>query len=126
MRSLLAAVLLLAACTSSTPATSPGEPAAPSAARPGPDGAVQIRATAEGFEPSRIEVKADQPVKLVFTRTVERTCMTGVVFPDLGIEKDLPLNQPVTVELTPKAGGTVHFQCPMGMGKSTVVTLPNS
>lgn len=119
MRALALSVLLLS-CTSS-PA-----PAEPGVGRPGPDGTVQIRATAEGFEPSLIEVKADQPVKLVFTRTVEKTCMTGVVFPELGIEKDLPLNQPVTVDLTPKAGGTVRFQCPMGMGKSTVVTLPQS
>src|SRR4051812_18944431 len=122
MRTLASALLLaLAGCTS------PGSPAAahagPSAATPAADGTVQIHATEEGFEPSRIEVKAGQPVKLVFTRVAEKTCMDGVVFPDLHLEKDLPLNVPVTVEVTPQAGGTIRFQCPMAMGKGAVVTL---
>jgi plastocyanin domain-containing protein len=119
MRALALPFLLLAGCT---------HPSAPAsqAAGPAPDGTVQIHATAEGFEPARVEVPAGKPVKLVFTRVAEKTCMTGVVFPELGIEKDLPLNTPVTVELTPKAGGNVTFQCPMAMGKGAVVTLPAS
>src|SRR5262245_59455710 len=120
MRSLALSFVLLAACTSSSGA------AEPAAARPRPDGTVQIKATEEGFEPSRVEVAAGKPVKLVFTRVAEKTCMTGVVFPELGIEKDLPLNTPVAVEITPRAGGTVNFQCPMAMGKGTIVTLPQS
>jgi Cu+-exporting ATPase len=100
--------------------------AAPAAARPGPDGRIEIHATKQGYEPSKIEVEAGKPVTLVFVREIEKTCMTGVVFPDLGIEKDLPVGEKVEIELTPEAGGTIAFQCPMGMGKSSIVTLPQS
>ncbi len=133
MRTLFFAVSVAAAfaCSSapSAPATAPAaageaKPAAPAAAKPGPDGKVQVVATKEGFEPNRIEAKAGQPLTLVFTRTEEKTCMTGVVFPELGIEKDIPIGTPVEVTVTPKADGKIAFQCPMGMGKSTIVGVP--
>lgn len=124
--------LAVAACSQggshdahAAPAPAPAAKAA-AAAKPDADGKIAVHATKEGFEPSRIEVEGGKPVTLVFTRDVEKTCMTGVVFPDLKIEKDLPLGQAVEVTVTPEAGGTVHFQCPMGMGKSTVVGLPKA
>lgn len=98
----------------------------PAAAKPGPDGKVQITATQDAFEPSRVEAEAGKPLTLVFNRTVEKTCMNKVVFPDLGIEKELPVGQPVEVTVTPEAGGTIRFQCPMGMGKSAIVSMPQS
>lgn len=120
----LAAIPLAFACTAGA------EKAAPAAAEkkaavgtPAADGTVEVHATAEGFTPARIEAKAGQKLKLVFVRDVEKTCMTGVVFPSLGIEKDLPLGQKVEVEVTAPETGTVGFQCPMGMGKSAIVVL---
>jgi len=123
----LAAIPLAFACTESTAQKpAPAAEAKQAAARPGPDGSVEIRATKTSFEPSRIEVEGGKPVKLVFLREVEKTCMHTVVFPDLGIEKELPVGERVAVEVTPEAGGTIRFQCPMGMGKSLVVGLPKS
>lgn len=100
-------------------------PKAPAAATP-TDGKVVVHATADGFTPSRIEAEAGKPLTLVFIRDVEKTCMTSVVFPDLGIEKDLPLHEEVAIQIEPKAEGPITFQCPMGMGKSAVVALPKS
>lgn len=120
----------LLACSSGDKAADHGKheaaqaKAEPVVGRPGPDGKVLIRATKEGFEPSRIEVEGGKPITLVFVREIEKTCMTGVVFPDLGIEKDLPVGEKVEITVTPEAGGTIRFQCPMGMGKSTIVGLP--
>jgi plastocyanin domain-containing protein len=98
---------------------------APKAAtgKPDADGKVRIAATEEGFTPAKIEAKAGVPLKLVFRRETDHTCMTGVDFPELGIKKDLPLNTDVEIEVTPKEGGTIAFQCPMGMGKSSIVTV---
>lgn len=87
-------------------------------------GQIEVRADARGFTPGRIWVEEGKPVKLLFTRTVEKTCMDGVVFPSLGIEKDLEVGEPVEIEFTPEAAGEIVFHCPMGHGKSAVVVLP--
>ena len=113
------------AAKAAQPAAAP-EAAKPAAARPNAEGKIEVHATREGYEPSKIEVEGGKPVTIVFKRDIEKTCMTGVVFPDLNIEKDLPVGQPVEVTVTPEAGGTIHFQCPMGMGKSTIVGLPKA
>lgn len=136
-----AALTMLVACTSGSGAGAPTQQEEPKAAagaqqveaqplaavgKPDAEGKVQINATADDFVPSRIEVEGGKPVTLVFTRTVEKSCMTKVVFPDLDIKEELPLDTPVEIEVTPKAGETIRFQCPMAMGKSVVVGLPEA
>jgi plastocyanin domain-containing protein len=44
-----------------------------------------------------------------------------VVFPDLKLEKPLPLNTPVSIEVPTGQARTLTFQCGMGMYKSAVV-----
>ena len=80
----------------------------------------KITITAQGFEPSSLSLKADVPAKITFLRTTNETCATSVVIPDYKIQKDLPLNQPVVVELTPKKG-TFGFACGMGMLQGKLV-----
>lgn len=131
----LLAALALVACSENKPASEPAAaPAAPAAApaqaqpaqaaRPDADGVVKVEATRDDFVPNRIEAKAGQPLKLIFTRTEKKTCMGTVVFPDLDIRKDLPLNEPVEITVTPEAGKPIVFHCPMGMGKSTITAIP--
>jgi plastocyanin domain-containing protein len=43
------------------------------------------------------------------------------VFPELKIEKALPLNQTVAVELPADTGPTLTFQCGMGMYRGKIV-----
>ncbi len=126
----LVAALALSACSESEPASDPPAAvaaapvkAAPAVGRPDADGVVRIEATRDAFVPSRIEGKAGQPLKLVFTRTEKKSCMSEAVFPELGIRKELPLNEPVEVTVTPEAGKEIVFHCPMGMGKSTIVAV---
>ena len=74
-----------------------------------------IAVTAKGFEPKALTAKVGQPVTLVVTRKVERTCATEIVIKDYGIDQPLPLDQPVKVTFTPTKPGKVRFACGMDM-----------
>jgi plastocyanin domain-containing protein len=82
---------------------------------------VNIEANEKGFTPSSFEVKKGSPATLIFRRTSNATCATQVVFPELGITKDLPLNVPVPIEVPTGDGRTLVFQCGMGMFKGKIL-----
>lgn len=83
----------------------------------------EIAVTEDGFEPSRVKVKKGEKVKFVVTRTTDRTCAKEIVMKQVGIEKPLPLGQPVTVEFTPAKSGEVRYACGMDH-VSGVVFIP--
>jgi plastocyanin domain-containing protein len=76
---------------------------------------VTIDVTGAGFVPAQVNVKANQPVKLVVTRKTDRTCATEIVIKDFGIKKALPLNQPVEITFTPTKAGKFRYACGMDM-----------
>lgn len=80
-----------------------------------PAARVEIAVTADGFVPSQARVKVGQPVTLVVTRNVERTCATDIVIKDYGINQPLPLEKPVTIAFTPTKPGPIHYACAMNM-----------
>jgi plastocyanin domain-containing protein len=90
-------------------------------AGPAATGAVAITVDGDGFKPSAVTFKKGSPGALVFTRTVDDTCATEVVFPQLDIKKDLPKNTPVTINVPTDKEQKLTFQCGMGMYKSSVV-----
>jgi len=79
-----------------------------------------ITVSARGFNPPSVRLKAGIPAKLIFVRTDEKNCATEVLLPDYGLRKSLPLNQPVTMEFTPRKG-EVTFTCGMQMLSGKVV-----
>ncbi len=87
----------------------------------GPDGVIAVVADEHGFTPASVETQKGGKLTLRFTRTSGATCADKVVFPQLGIEKDLPLKQPVDVEVPTDQARTLVFQCGMGMFKSAVL-----
>jgi plastocyanin len=118
----LAGALGWAACTRSDPTPPGGAATASSAAAPrsaagarASSGAIQITVTAEGFVAARTRVKVGQPVTLVVTRKVERTCATEIVLKDYGINKPLPLDQAVAITFTPRQPGRIRYACAMDM-----------
>ena len=86
---------------------------------------VEIKVTSDGFEPRVVKVKKGEPVTLVFTRTVERTCITAIDIPAENVKGfELPLNKPVSLTFTPKKAGEEKFHCSaMGMGNGKIVVM---
>lgn len=80
-----------------------------------------IRVTEKGFEPDSIGLRAGAPARLTFVRTTDKTCATEVVFPSLNITRALPLNESVTIELTPSKAADLTFACGMNMLKGVAV-----
>jgi len=76
---------------------------------------VKITVTKNGYEPWRVEARAGVPLTLVVTRTTDETCATELVLPEYGIERKLPLGEPVTITFTPARSGTLRYACAMKM-----------
>jgi hypothetical protein len=86
-----------------------------------PPGSVLVNVTMIGFDPELIEAKAGQPLKLAFFRPNAANCGSEVVFPSLGIRKELPPGQTVVVDITPPKSGPLGFECGMKMLKGQLI-----
>lgn len=84
---------------------------------------VTVTVTGSGYEPDSVNARGGHPLTLVFRRTTDQGCGQQLVFPDRDIRRDLPLNQDVEVELTPRENETIAFTCGMGMYRGSVVAL---
>lgn len=69
----------------------------------------------QGYAPGSLNLRKGVPAKITFLRTTERTCGTEIVIPAYGINRPLPLGQPVLVSFTPKKSGEFGFTCGMNM-----------
>jgi plastocyanin domain-containing protein len=85
-----------------------------------PDGRARVTVDGDGYHPGSLEVAAGRPLTITFERTTDQTCGHEVVFPSLGIRRELPLREPVDVQLTPTSG-TIAFTCGMGMYRGSIV-----
>ena len=86
-----------------------------------PPGSVLVNVSMVGFDPAVIEAKAGQPLKLAFFRPNAANCAREVVFPSLGIRKELPPGQTVVVDITPLKSGPLGFECGMKMLKGQII-----
>ena len=111
--------LVASACSKSEPkATTDNKPAPPTSGD-----RIAISVTEKGFEPDNVSVPGGKPVTLVFTRKTDSTCAKEVVIPLEGkkIEKALPLNEAVAIDVTFPKAGQITYACGMDMVKGTVV-----
>lgn len=77
----------------------------------------------DGFAPNHVELKRGGKATLRFTRTTDKTCATAVAIPELSLNKPLPLNQTIDIDIPADQARTLTFQCGMGMYKSKIVVL---
>jgi sulfite exporter TauE/SafE len=105
-----------------------GTPATPIAAAPttyttGADGVVEVPLTvANGrYEPSALNIPAGKPVRLIVTRNETDPCSKQLVFPNLGIKKDLADNGVTTINLPATKTGTFTMTCGMGMISGSLI-----
>lgn len=85
----------------------------------------EIEVVVEGgaYKPSRIEVHEGERIRLRFTRKEFGPCTKEVIFPQLGIRRELPTNTPVVIDLPPLKAGEYEFKCGMNMVRGTIVVV---
>ncbi|WP_437978446.1 cupredoxin domain-containing protein [Sorangium sp. So ce295] len=76
------------------------------------------------FVPDKIAAVEGERLQLRLVRHDSGGCTREVVFPSLGIRKELPTGQPVTIDLPELKAGELQFECGMGMIKGTIAVAP--
>lgn len=95
----------------------------PKAVRSGNNAAAVEVLVADGtYTPARIEHTQGQPLLLRFLRRDPSPCAEKVLFTDLDISADLPLEQPVDVLIPAQTpAGEYGFSCQMQMYRGTLI-----
>ncbi len=83
--------------------------------------AVDIVVDAGIYSPSVIHAEVGKPLTLRFLRKDGNPCSEKVIFGDLNVSADLPLNIPHEVRLTPKSKGEFEFTCQMAMYRGKLI-----
>lgn len=112
-------VLILVGCQSDPAASTSVQTDTPTEALNAADYSVTV--DEDGFHPATIEVPAGTSVTIAFTRATEDGCGHELVLPDLGIRRDLPLNEAVAVNVVTPTSGRISFTCGMGMMRGAIV-----
>ena len=74
-----------------------------------------------GYSPSVISIPRGKTTRLNFLRKDPTDCLEEVVLSDFRIKKYLPLNQKITVEITPQRSGEFGFSCGMNMFHGKII-----
>ena len=74
-----------------------------------------------GYSPEVVSIQKGKTTKLNFIRKDPSSCLEEVVLGDFKIRKTLPLNQKVTIELTPQQTGEFKYSCGMNMYHGKII-----
>jgi len=74
-----------------------------------------------GYSPEVITISKGKLTKINFLRTDPTECLSEVVLGDFKIRRDLPLNQKVTIEITPQKVGEYSYSCSMNMYHGKII-----
>ena len=74
-----------------------------------------------GYSPEVISIPKGKTTKINFIRKDPSSCLEEVVLGDFKIRKYLPLNQKVSVELTPQQSGEFWYACGMNMYHGKII-----
>lgn len=73
------------------------------------------------YSPSRIEINAGDTILLNFLRKDPSPCAEKVIFSDLNISEDLPINKSKAIEIKTPQPGEYEFTCQMQMYRGTLI-----
>ena len=82
---------------------------------------IRINLTEKGYRPANFRLKKGVPARLTFVRQTEDECGREIVIPAYRIRRELPLNEPVTINFTPRKAGTFGFACGMNMLRGKII-----
>src|SRR3989344_8007204 len=74
-----------------------------------------------GYTPSVISLEQGKPTTVNFLRKDPSSCLEEVVVPEFKLRKFLPLNEKVSVQITPKQTGEFSFSCWMSMYHGKII-----
>ncbi|MFA5932886.1 MAG: cupredoxin domain-containing protein [Microgenomates group bacterium] len=74
-----------------------------------------------GYSPEVISIPKGKTTEINFIRTDPTDCLSEVVLGDFKIRKELPLNQKVTVKITPTKAGEYGYSCAMNMYHGKII-----
>ncbi len=74
-----------------------------------------------GYSPNIISILKGKTTKINFIRKDSNSCLEEVILGDFKIRKYLPLNQKVTIELTPQKSGEFGYACAMNMFHGKII-----
>jgi len=74
-----------------------------------------------GYSPNVISVPKGKTTKLNFIRKDPNNCLEEVILGDFKVRKYLPLNQKVTIEITPQKSGEFGYSCGMNMFHGKII-----
>lgn len=76
-----------------------------------------------GYKPEVISIPKGKQIKINFIRKDPSSCLEEVVLSDFKIRKYLPLDQRVSIEVTPPKTGTFVFSCGMNMFHGKIIVV---
>lgn len=74
-----------------------------------------------GYSPEVIVIEKGKTIKLNFIRKDPTSCLEEVVLGDFKIRKYLPLEQRVTIKITPQKTGEFIYSCGMNMYHGKII-----
>lgn len=73
------------------------------------------------YTPASIEISAGEPVTLNFLRKDASPCAEKVIFADLNISEDLPINKSKAIQIKAPQQGEYEFTCQMQMYRGKLI-----
>lgn len=76
-----------------------------------------------GYKPNTIRIPSGKPSTVTFIRKDPNSCLEEVVIPDFKIKTFLPINEPITISLSPTKPGTFDLHCGMNMFHGKIIVI---
>ena len=74
-----------------------------------------------GYTPNTVVLKQGVPAQIVFERKDPSGCFSHVVFPDFGVNEELPIGEKHPIDIDTSKPGEYNYACGMNMFHGKVV-----